>query len=63
MLILGHLRRKGINQHIIFQTDWGEEFGGKSIEKIEELNRIFFIPLNSTLVRIPKGHKEFNGKI
>jgi len=57
--ILYFLRSMGIDWNITFQTDNGEEFGGKSIAKLEYLNREIFKPLRSILIHIPKGKKEY----
>ncbi|MCM8810536.1 MAG: transposase, partial [Candidatus Omnitrophica bacterium] len=37
-----------------------EEFGGKSVAKLEYLNREIFSKLNAKLIHIPKGKKEYN---
>jgi len=41
------------------QSDNGEEFGGKSVEKLEHLNKKLFAPLKAELLHIPKGKKEY----
>jgi transposase len=60
MSIIYFLRALGIRHEIVLQTDNGEEFGGKSVEKLEYLNRCIFRPLNGRLIHIPKGRKEYN---
>lgn len=55
------LKAFGITHEIYFQTDWGEEFGGKSYTKINHLQDEILKPLDVRLVRIPKGKKEYNG--
>ncbi len=57
------LRSFGIEEHIQLQTDWGEEFGGKNIEKIGRLNREIFAPIGATLCRYPLGRKGYNGRV
>ncbi|MEM3580678.1 MAG: integrase core domain-containing protein, partial [Candidatus Bathyarchaeia archaeon] len=34
--------------------------GGKSVDKLDYLNRAIFGPLNTKLIHIPKGKKEYN---
>ncbi|MEF3255546.1 MAG: hypothetical protein K6348_08315 [Deferribacterales bacterium] len=55
------LRSQGFSHEFYFQTDWGEEFGGKSIAKINRFQDKILTPLGVKLVRIPKGKKEYNG--
>ena len=50
----------GIEHGITFPTDNAEGFGGKSVDKLEYLNRQIFKPLNANLIHIPKGKKEWN---
>ncbi len=50
----------GIKHEITLQTDNGEEFGGKSVDKLEYLNRVIFKPLGARVIHIPKGRKEYN---
>jgi hypothetical protein len=54
------LRALGIDHEITLQTDNGEEFGGRSVDKLDYLNRMIFKPLNARLIHIPKGRKEYN---
>lgn len=54
------LRAFGINHKLTFKTDNGEEFGGKSVNKLEYLNKYIFSPLNCTLLHNPKGKWEYN---
>lgn len=60
MTLIYFLRAFGIRQEITLQTDNGEEFGGKSMYKVEYLNRVIFQPLGARLIHIPKGRKEYN---
>ena len=57
------LRAFGIDHPLFFQTDWGEEFGGKSERKYRMIRKTFFTPLGVELIRIPKGKKEYNGYV
>ena len=58
--VIYFLRAFGVKHEIILQTDNGEEFGGKSVDKLDYLNRMVFKPLNAKLIHIPKGKKEYN---
>ena len=60
MSIIYFLRAHGVKREITLQTDNGEEFGGKSVDKVEYLNRSIFKPLGARLIHIPKGKKEYN---
>jgi len=59
LTLIYFLRSFGVEHEITLQTDNGEEFGGKSVEKLEYLNRCVFSPLHSKLIHIPKGKKEY----
>jgi len=59
LLVLAWLRLFGIYHRVYFQSDWGEEFGGKSIRKIERINRELDKP-GATLLRIAKGKPNEN---
>lgn len=59
--LIYHLRAMGINHKIIIKTDNGEEFGGKSIPKLEYLNKNIFSQLNAELLHIPKRSPYLNG--
>jgi hypothetical protein len=63
MSIIYFVRSLGLRHKITIQTDNGEEFGGKSVNKIEFLNREIFNPLGSVILHIPKGKKEYNGVV
>lgn len=60
ILVAYWLRSFGIMHNLSFQTDWGEEFGGKSLKKLAQLQKEFLTPLGVNLMRIRKGHKEDN---
>jgi hypothetical protein len=60
VLIVLWLRAHGLHHHLSFQTDWGEEFGGKSPKKLAGLDRRIFRPLAATLLRIRKGRTTDN---
>jgi putative transposase len=59
-LLVLWLRAHGVHHRLSFQTDWGEEFGGKSPRKLAELDRRLFAPLNATLLKIRKGRTTDN---
>jgi putative transposase len=58
--LLYFVRMSGIEHRLTFQTDNGEEFGGKSVDKLDYLNRQIFGPLQARLIHIPKGKKGWN---
>ena len=63
VLLMLWLRKWRITELLHWQTDWGEEFGGSNPEKIKRLNDKYYAPLNAKLNRIPKGKKEYNGRV
>jgi hypothetical protein len=63
LLVTLWLRAHGLHHRLAFQTDWGEEFGGKSPRKLARLDRNFFAPLHATLLRIRKGRTTDNALV
>ncbi|MFQ6056986.1 MAG: hypothetical protein ACE5J3_13520 [Methanosarcinales archaeon] len=63
ILVMLWLRKFGIQETVHWQTDWGEEFGGSNPHKLRELQERFYGPFNAVLNRIPKGKKEYNGRV
>lgn len=57
------LKKYGIDSEIVWQTDWGEEFGGSNPEKLAMLEEKYYHPLGTHLDRIPKGRKGYNGRV
>ena len=57
------LRRYGLDSELVWQTDWGEEFGGSNPEELAMLEEKYYQPLRSNLIRIPKGRKGYNGRV
>jgi hypothetical protein len=53
MLVLLHLRAHGIRGRIVWQTDWGSEFGGSDPTRISELQRKYYQPMGAVLARYP----------
>lgn len=62
-LVLAWLRGWGIDTCLVWQTDSGEEFGGKSPRTLEELQKTLYEPWNAQLARIPLGRKGYNGRV
>ena len=56
------MRGHGIEGEVIWQTDWGEEFGKSNPEKLEELQKKFYKPFRARLARIPLGKKYTSGR-
>ena len=63
ILVTCWVRMHGLHHRICFQTDWGEEFGGKSPRKLASLDRRIFAPLGATLLRIRKGRTTDNALV
>ena len=59
LLVIYFVRSFGIEAKITLQSDNGEEFAGKSVDKLEYLNKKVFAPLLAELLHIPKGKKEY----
>lgn len=63
LLVLLWLRAHGFHHRVSFQTDWGEEFGGKSPRKLAALDRRIFAPSGAALLRIRKGRTTDNALV
>lgn len=63
LLIASYLRSLGITTTLAWQRDWGEEFGGSNPHRLLLLQRKYFDPLHARLVKIPKGCKQYNGRV
>jgi len=63
VLVMLHLRAQGIRGRVVWQTDWGVEFGGSDPARISELQRKYYLPLGAVLARYPKGRKGYNGRV
>lgn len=60
-LVVLWLRSQGVHSRCVsFQTDWGEEFGGKSPRILAALDRRIFAPMGASLLRIRKGRTTDN---
>ncbi|GBC95284.1 hypothetical protein HRbin16_01071 [bacterium HR16] len=62
-LVMRWIRDFGIKELVVWQTDWGEEFGGDNPQKLSELQQRYFAPLGAQLARYPKGRKGYNGRV
>ena len=62
-LVMLWLRRYGIEGEVVWQTDWGEEFGGSNPTKLATLQERHFQLLGAKLARIPLGRKGYNGRV
>jgi transposase len=63
VLVMLHLRGLGVRGRVVWQTDWGVEFGGSDPARISELQRKYYHPLGAVLARYPKGRKGYNGRV
>lgn len=63
LLVLAWLRAWGVETPVVFQTDWGVEFGGDNPQRVQELSTRFLAPLGGTLCRYPLGRKGYNGRV
>ncbi|MBC7222842.1 MAG: helix-turn-helix domain-containing protein, partial [Anaerolineae bacterium] len=57
-LVLMWLRLHGVETPVVFQTDWGQEFGGDTPRHIQALEQRLLAPLGGALRRYPKGRKQ-----
>jgi len=62
ILVVLWLRSFGVMHKLRMQTDWGEEFGGKSAKKLAKMNELL-AHLDTEVTRIHKGRKEENGYV
>ena len=59
LLVVAWLRLFGIYHRVYFQSDWGEEFGGKSMKKLQTINETLD-KIGATILRIRKGRPNDN---
>jgi transposase len=57
------LRAHGMDQRLFYQTDWGSEFGGTQLWKLERIQRRVLDPWNVQLLRIRKGQWKDNAYV
>jgi hypothetical protein len=62
-LLMLWLRAYGIEEEVVWQTDWEEEFGGSNPTKLHKLQAKHYAPVGAKLSRIPLGRKEHNGRV
>ena len=60
LMIIAWLRAHNIRTELVFTVDWGEEFGGKSRQKITDLRKLLK-PLGATIHQNHKGQSQENG--
>jgi len=60
LMIIAWLRAHNIRAELVFTVDWGEEFGGKSRQKITDLRKLLK-PLGATIHQNHKGQSQENG--
>jgi putative transposase len=64
LLVEAWLRSFGVKQRVFFQTDNGQEFGGKATSrKRKVMQRFIFDRLNVSLLNIPEGKKQANAYV
>ena len=60
--VISFLRSHGITSEIVFTVDHGEEFGGKSWLKVQELRKLI-LAFGCRLIQNRKGHPEDNSHL
>lgn len=60
LMVIAWLRAHNIRAELVFTVDWGEEFGGKSRQKMTDLRKLLK-PLGATIHQNHKGRSEENG--
>lgn len=60
LMVIAWLRAHNIRTELVFTVDWGEEFGGKSRQKITDLRKLLK-PLGATIHQNHKGQSQENG--
>lgn len=63
ILVVLWLRAHGVKGRVYIQTDWGEEFAGKSERKIKHIQERILEPMNAQLLRIRKGKATDNAVV
>ena len=63
LVLTSWLRSHGLSHKLYYQTDWGNEFGGPHLWKIERTQRNIFNPWNAQLLRIRKGQWKDNAYV
>ena len=60
LMVIAWLRAHNLKAELVFTVDWGEEFGGKSRQKITDLRKLLK-PLGATIHQNHKGQSQENG--
>ena len=60
LMVIAWLRAHNIRAELVFTVDWGEEFGGKSRQKITDLRKLLK-PLGAAIHQNHKGQSQENG--
>src|SRR5579872_2430192 len=60
LMVIAWLRAHNVRTELVFTVDWGEEFGGKSRQKITDLRKLLK-PLGATVHQNHKGQSQENG--
>lgn len=60
LMVIAWLRAHNIRAELVFTVDWGEEFGGKSRQKVRDINKLLK-PLGAIVYQNHKGRSEENG--
>jgi len=60
LMVIAWLRAHNIRCSLVFTVDWGEEFGGKSRQKINDLKKLLK-PLGASVHQNHKGQSQENG--
>ncbi|OGH18230.1 MAG: hypothetical protein A3F31_01715 [Candidatus Levybacteria bacterium RIFCSPHIGHO2_12_FULL_38_12] len=60
LMVIAWLRAHNIRAELVFTVDWGEEFCGKSRQKITDVRKLLK-PLGATIHQNHKGRPEENG--
>lgn len=60
LMIIAWLRAHNIRCNLVFTVDWGEEFGGKSRQKVNDLKKLLN-PLGAVIHQNHKGQSQENG--
>ncbi len=57
------LRAFGIEEEVLWQENWGQEWGGDNPGKLEKLDKEYYRPLGARLKKCPKGEKDIKEEL
>ena len=63
ILVMSWIRAFGIEEEVLWQEDWGQEWGGDNPWKLEKLDKEYYRPLGARLKKCPKGRKGYQGRV